>query len=343
MPELPEVQTTVDGINHVATSWTIIDVWTDYRSATASHKKEIKNPVYFKEFRTKVIGHTISRATRRGKNILIHLSSASSSANALSHNVLSHLSSASNPSHSHSPLTILIHMKMTGHVMCGEYIMQTVDGITTWKPKTIDPDHPLNDPFNRFTHFVCTIKKGEKIKHLVMSDMRKFGKVTLIEDMHPHAHTDLSVLGPEPLDEAFRFDQFEHALESTRNTPIKQVLMDQSRIAGVGNIYSDEILWHADVHPLSSFSHIPTPIRQCMFIYTKEVLNKGIDFGGDSMSDYRNINGERGTFQGEHRAYRKTKEPCQKDLCTGVISRMVIGGRSSHFCSVHQQLYIHKK
>ncbi len=69
------------------------------------------------------------------------------------------------------------------------------------------------------------------------------------------------------------------------------------------------------------------------------VLKRGIDFGGDSMSDYRNIYGERGEFQNKHNAYRKTGEKCNKKGCTGTIERQVIGGRSSHYCPTHQKLY----
>ena len=71
----------------------------------------------------------------------------------------------------------------------------------------------------------------------------------------------------------------------------------------------------------------------------KQVSKKGIDFGGDSMSDYRNIHGERGKFQNEHNVYRKAKQNCGKKGCRGVIMRKVINGRSAHFCNVHQKLY----
>ena len=113
--------------------------------------------------------------------------------------------------------------------------------------------------------------------------------------------------------------------------------MDQSIISGIGNIYSDEILWRAGVHPLSNPIAIPEKNLKLMFKATKEILNKGIDFGGDSMSDYRNIEGLPGKFQSKHEAYRRTGKPCRKKGCKGIILRKVIGGRSAHFCSVHQE------
>ena len=116
--------------------------------------------------------------------------------------------------------------------------------------------------------------------------------------------------------------------------------MDQALIAGIGNIYSDEILWRADVHPLSHPNNIPDKNLKLMFRATKETLKKGIDFGGDSMSDYRNIKGEKGKFQEHHRAYQLTGKTCGENGCKGKISRIVVGTRSAHFCPVHQKLYV---
>ncbi len=333
MPELPEVQTTVDGINEVAKNWTIADVWTDYNSPFYKNKDEVKNPEFFALFRKKIIGAKIIKAHRRAKNILIDLSSGH---------------------------TILIHMKMTGHIMCGEYVFDKSGahntlpkkssdggGVTInepWKPMDQSKENPLTDPFNRFIHFVITIQKEiktgtKKSKHLVMSDMRKFGKITLIETKNINHSPEISHLGPEPLDEKFTFNIFCEALDKRNKTPIKQALMDQTLISGIGNIYSDEILWRASVHPRSTFAKIPEKNKKEMFLATKEVLQKGLDFGGDSMSDYRNIYGLRGKFQGEHKAYRKTGTDCEKKNCSGKIIRSIIGGRSGHFCETHQVLY----
>ena len=115
------------------------------------------------------------------------------------------------------------------------------------------------------------------------------------------------------------------------------VLMDQSVIAGIGNIYSDEILWRAGVHPERRVSKIKYEEFRKMFYAMKEALKKGIHFGGDSMSDYRNIYGLPGKFQLHHEAYRRTGEKCRKKGCKGIIKRKIVGGRSAHFCSVHQK------
>ena len=113
--------------------------------------------------------------------------------------------------------------------------------------------------------------------------------------------------------------------------------MDQSVVAGIGNIYSDEILWQAGVHPERAVKKISQTEMKKIWQAMKNILHKSISLGGDSMSDYRNIFGERGSFQKVHNVYRKTGEKCRKKGCGGIIMRKVVGGRSAHFCSVHQK------
>ena len=326
MPELPEVQTTVDGLNSEVKNWTITDVWTIYNSAYHAGKDNIKNPKFFAQFKKKVIGAKIVGATRRAKNILIHLSKADKN--------------SSSRTADQDNQTILIHMKMTGHIMAGVYTKDLKRSKTDpWRAVDTDPKNPLNDPFNKYLRFVLTISRGPKTKNLVLSDMRKFAKVTLLPTKGLEDSDELRHLGPEPLNPDFTYTIFETQLDKRKTTPIKQALMDQTLIAGVGNIYSDEILWKAGVHPKSHFSKIPTAMRKKIFAATKEMLLKGIDFGGDSMSDYRNIHGLRGDFQNQHKAYRRTGKSCELRGCKGVIRRLVVGGRSGHFCDVHQTLF----
>lgn len=328
MPELPEVQTTVDGLNKEVKNQTITDVWTIYNSAYHAGKDNIKNPTFFAHFKKKVVGAKIIGATRRAKNILIHTSRANKD-------------SRGTKTAGQDNQTILIHMKMTGHIMAGKYIKDLKRSKTDpWRAIDTNPKNPLNDPFNRFLRLVFTLKdRSGKESNLVLSDMRKFAKVTLIPTNNLEHSSELSHLGPEPLEKEFTYKIFETQLEKRKTAPIKQALMDQTLIAGIGNIYSDEILWKAGVHPKSHFSKIPKTERKKMFSATKEILLKGIDFGGDSMSDYRNIYGLRGDFQNQHKAYRRTGKSCELRECKGVIRRLVVGGRSGHFCDVHQKLF----
>ena len=282
MPELPEVQTTVNGLNATVRGRKIVSVWTDYKSSLKMHKGSIKEERFFKEFKKKVIGQKILEAERRAKNILIHLSYGQ---------------------------TILVHMKMTGHFVYDK------------------PEYP-------FIRFSLKLDNG---KILSLSDMRRFAKVTLVETKKIHKSKHLSNIGPEPLEPSFTLKAFSFQLLRKPKGKIKTVLMDPSIIAGIGNIYSDEILWRASVHPSSVVAKIPKQNIEKMFEAMKILLKKGIDFGGDSMSDYRNIEGERGQFQNHHEAYRRTGEKCRKDK--GIIKRIVVGGRSAHFCPVHQKLF----
>ncbi len=302
MPELPEVQTTVDGINAEVKGKKITDVWTDYNSLFHAKKDNIKNPEYFAHFKKDVVGATIKRASRAGKNVLIHLSNGK---------------------------TILTHMKMTGHYMYGEYFFNG----TMWKP--VPKSGPLLDPYNRHIHLIFSLADG---RHLAFADLRKFAKVFIFDTDSEKRIEDLMHLGPDPLSQEFSYTLFREQLLKRPNWKIKPALMSQDLIAGIGNIYSDEILFAAGVHPVSIVSKIPEAQFKKMFKTTVPLLKKGIDFGGDSDSDYRNIHGEPGKFQNKHNAYRKTGEPCPK-RDGGTITRLMVASRSAHFCDRHQIKY----
>ncbi len=206
--------------------------------------------------------------------------------------------------------TILIHLKMTGYLFYGK------------------------DPKIKFAHVIFTLSNGN---YLVFSDLRKFGKITLLDTKTAYNSKHLNNIGPEPLEEQFTITNFKLRINKKPNGKIKTVLMDQSIIAGIGNIYSDEILWRAGVHPERKVSKLRKLEIELIFKAIKETLKKGINFGGDSMSDYKNIYGLPGKFQLHHEAYKRTGEKCRKPHCKGVIKRKVINGRSAHFCSVHQK------
>ncbi len=305
MPELPEVQTTVDGIEKYAKGLRIDDVWTDYFSLQYEGKSHIKNKLFFASFKKDVVGAKILGAERRAKNVLIHLS---------------------------NDKTILIHMKMTGHVLYGRYIKTSAQK-DPWKSD--DDNIALRDSFNRFIHLVLSLSNG---KHLALSDMRKFAKVTLIETPTLFESADLRSIGPEPLTSSFTAKVLGERLATKPSGKIKTVLMDQRVVAGIGNIYSDEILWASNIHPLSITKMLSKKDIDLIWKQTKLILRKGIDFGGDSMSDYRNLDGKPGEFQLQHEAYRRTGKLCRKKGCSGIIHRLKIGGRSAHFCPVHQKV-----
>ncbi|HYC34224.1 MAG TPA: DNA-formamidopyrimidine glycosylase [Candidatus Paceibacterota bacterium] len=302
MPELPEVQTTVDGLNRFVKGLSIKDVWTCYESSYHKGKDNIKDPVFFKRFKSLVVGQKILRARRRAKNILIDLSN------------------------NHS---ILVHMKMTGHILYGTYVQNKKK---EWEPET--KEGPLRDPFNKHIRLLFTLSNG---KHLALSDMRKFAKVTVLSQLEAEKTLHLKDIGPEPLEENFSLQDFKERLLLRQNGKVKQVLMDPKVVAGIGNIYSDEMLWRAGIHPERRVKDISKSEFGILYKAMKATLLRGIDFGGDSMSDYRNLLGERGKFQEKHEAYRRTSQKCRKSGCKGVIRRKKVGGRSAHFCDTHQK------
>lgn len=307
MPELPEVQTTVNGIKKYVVGHTIKDVWSDYDSKYFKGKDDIRDVKYFKIFRDKILGKKILSAERRAKNILINISGGH---------------------------TILIHMKMTGHLMYGQYeYSKKSSSKSPWIPI-----HPpaLKDPFNRHVHFVLTFENG---KNLALSDSRKFAKVTLLTTSEAHTTVHLKDIGPEPLHEDFTLNVFKERLAKKPSWPIKLTLMDQSVMAGIGNIYADESLFRANIHPQSITENIDTTHVKKLYEAIRSTLSHGIDLGGDSMSDYRNIEGEKGKFQEKHMAYQRKGEKCLKKGCGGNISRIVVGGRGTHFCDKHQRLF----
>lgn len=282
MPELPEVETTVRGLRKTIVGLIIKDVWTDLATKDKRQRDAVANTEYFKIFKKNIKNKKIKSIERQAKNILINLSDNK---------------------------TILIHMKMTGHLL-------------------------FNNK-DKFVHVLFTFSNGN---FLAFSDARKFGKITLLNTKTMHNSRHLKNIGPEPLDKNFTFQKLVERLKRKPNGKIKTVLMDQTVLAGIGNIYSDEILWQAGVHPERKIVKIKETEFKEIFKAMQKILTKSIKLGGDSMSDYRNLFGEKGKFQLHHEAYRRTGEKCRKKSCKGIIKRKMINGRSAHFCSIHQVL-----
>jgi formamidopyrimidine-DNA glycosylase len=208
--------------------------------------------------------------------------------------------------------TIIIHMKMTGNLMYGLY------------------------PENKFIHLIFNLSDK---KDLVLADMRKFASVSFCKTNEINAHERVGKLGPDPLDPKFNAKKLFEIIQNQKNMPIKSALLDQTALAGIGNIYSDEILWQTGIHPLSKANKIPEPKVKEIFKATQKILKLSIKEGGDSKSDYRNAFGGKGNFQNFHKVYSRKGEKCPKPQCGGIIERIVIKGRSSHFCPKHQIIY----
>lgn len=141
-------------------------------------------------------------------------------------------------------------------------------------------------------------------------------------------------LGPEPLKKDFTLEKLREALSKKKRGKIKQILMDQTVIAGIGNIYSDEILWQSKIHPFKDVSKLSIKELKDIYEATREILKKSIRLRGESISDFRDLEGNRGYFDKARKVYQKEGEKCFR--CGGIIKRIKMGGRSAHFCPVCQ-------
>lgn len=291
MPELPEVETTVCGLREEVLGRTFLDFWTD-------NPKSLKNSDP-KKLLLVIKGQQVINVGRRAKNILLFLS---------------------------NEIVILIHLKMTGHLLIGNW--KYLERESMWVSTV--PGSIADDPYNRFLRAIFFLDDG---RQLALCDMRKFAKIELWKE------NDLGDVfkdvGPEPLDESFRLGDFIQLFLRKRGK-VKQVLMDQSFIAGIGNIYASEILFEAGIHPEEDVAKLNQDDLSRIYESMREVLKRAICSGGDSFSDFRNIYGERGDFQNIMKVYAKDGHNCP--CCDNSIVRIKLGGRGTFYCPTCQKM-----
>lgn len=262
-------------------------------------RKLIKKPKNIGEFKKEIKGKKIRNIKRKGKNIIFELSGGK---------------------------ILLIHQKLTGHLLFGKWNFKNGG----WEPEI--KDSLLNDPKNRFLRIIFFLDNGNQ---LALSDLRKFAKVELWDEKEFYESQEIKKLGPDPLEKDFTAGKLEDILKKTRGK-IKKVLMDQNIISGIGNIYSDEVLWEARIHPFRDTPNLSQKEIKNIYFAIKKVLLKAINLKGDSVSDYRLINGEKGKYQLIQKVYRREGEKCPRSD-GGIIQRKKINGRSAHFCPVCQK------
>jgi formamidopyrimidine-DNA glycosylase len=182
----------------------------------------------------------------------------------------------------------------------------------------------------RHTHLVFHLEDG---RDLLYVDPRTFGETALLRPGDRGPLRGLHAMGPEPLHDDFTCESLSTALRG--RCRVKSALLDQSRVAGIGNIYADESLHRAGVNPLRRLDEITPAEMERIHRAVREVLSEAIARGGSSVSDYVNLRGERGAFQDDHRVYRREGESCR--VCGSAIRRERVGGRSTYFCPGCQQ------
>ncbi|SRR5581483_2428787 len=208
-----------------------------------------------------------------------------------------------------TPDTLVVHLKMTGHL----YVLP--------------PE--IANPFDRWLRVKFPLDNGQELR---FSDSRRFGRVYLCRE----AADVLPDLGPEPLEEAFTLEVFQERLKRHSGV-IKSLLLNQAFIAGVGNIYADEALHIARLHPLRTADSLTDVEIAALYAGIRQALNDGIRYEGASVNWYRKPDGTRGESQDHLRVYRERNnlnKPCP--VCGSAIAKIRVGQRGTHFCPICQ-------
>lgn len=172
--------------------------------------------------------------------------------------------------------------------------------------------------------------------HLYFNDQRKFGWVRLLPTYELEKREFLSKLGPEPLESEFTFDLFYERLIRRKGCNIKSILLDQTTLSGIGNIYADESLWGAMIHPATLVVDIPKTKLKKLHSEIIYVLNLSIDKGGSTSRNYVNAEGKKGSYLEFAKVFRRENLPCPR--CGTIIEKIRVAGRGTHFCPKCQTL-----
>jgi formamidopyrimidine-DNA glycosylase len=206
--------------------------------------------------------------------------------------------------------TLVVHLRMTGSLL----------------------HDPVGDlPADAYRRATLALDTGGAVGY---RDVRRFGTWELLDEGHLRPYL-ASRLGPEPLAPSFTSARLARVLEG-RRAPIKAVLLDQRRIAGIGNIYADEALWRARIHPLRPAGGLDAQEIARLHRAVRAALRRGVELNGSTLRDYVTPDGEGGGMQHEFHVYGRLGEPC--DRCGRPIERIVVGGRGTWLCPHCQRL-----
>ena len=304
MPELPEVETIARGLAKRVTGDAVESVWLGQK------KEPLKSPA---SAIAATLEHSRIAAVRRmGKHIVfdleqdhVHVERAPSPARRrradrkrkeAQTSSIPHVETRVGAPSTFSKAQWIVHLGMTGSLRICE-------------PQTEVAKH---------THAILRLSSGKELRFV---DPRRFGRLSVAQA------GDFDATGIEPLEADL--DRFLKLFRG-RKTPIKSALLNQKLLRGVGNIYADESLFRAGLRPRRRASTITRDQLAKLLLAVKEVLKEAIALGGSSISDYVDADGEEGFFQLQHRVYGREGEPCL--VCKTPVKRIVIAGRSSHYC-----------
>ena len=215
--------------------------------------------------------------------------------------------------------TLIIHLGMSGRLLISGALLGN-----------FHHDHP--NPA-KHDHVVLDMESGARV---TFNDARRFGSMDLIETDRAETHPLLANIGPEPFGNGFSGPYLVDRLKS-RNTPIKSALLDQSIVAGLGNIYVCEVLFRARISPTRKAGQIASARVAGLVPIIRDVLTEAIEAGGSSLRDYRQTDGELGYFQHAFKVYGREGAPCVTPGCASTIARLVQSGRSSFHCPTCQK------
>ncbi len=264
--------------------------------ATVSWERTVRHPQPPERFVAEVRGAVISRVGRRAKTVLVHFDDGR---------------------------VLTVALRMTGALIVA----------------------PAGTQEDRYARVVFQLADGRELRY---RDVRKFGRIGLWEGGGLRARKRVREArpayrvgdvfarhGPEPLARSFSAQRFRERL-GHRSGRLKSLLLDQSFVAGIGNIYADEALWRARLHPLRTADTLNHEESRRLHRSIRTVLRQGVQNRGASFSDYVGADGEPGENAERLKVYRRTGEPCYR--CGRPISRIVVGQRSTHFCPRCQAL-----
>ena len=222
-------------------------------------------------------------------------------------------------------VTMLVHLGMTGKF----FFINKKDT----KFKTSFYYDINNEKDKKHDRVVFFLNKNQK---LIYNDVRKFGFIKFFNNKNINNNIHLNNLGPEPLGQEFNYTYFKKYITG-RNRAIKDIIMDQKFVSGIGNIYANEVLFLSKVKPTRKVETLKNFELKKIIKFTKSVLKSSIKLGGSSIKDFSSSNGKKGSFQQHFKVYGKKNELCSNKNCKNKIIRSTISNRSTFFCSKCQK------
>ena len=320
MPELPEVETVVRELNKKLKNRVMALVQVNAPKMVAvgfgvvsNIRQANKNQVT--KFVTLIEGQKILSVKRRAKLIIFNLSRPFGSPSP----------SLGEGKIEKTSFSLLVHLKMTG-----QFIFEDQKQFlkTAGKYRLLNKfSAPLVQLPSKHTHVVFKFKDKSTLYY---NDVRKFGYLKLVAKKDLQNVKEFKEYGPEPLEKVFTFEKFENQIAKRKTGKVKQVLMDNKVVVGIGNIYSDEILFHAKVRPMRNVASLSEIEKKYIFKYILQVLKKAIEAKGSSVGDFIRTDGSWGSMGKFHFVYGRRGQKCLK--CGTIIQSIKLGGRTGSFC-----------